>query len=80
VIDQNQVDPASLARNRLNRAGGEGNSEVWFDAETAVYLNGLFKRYKHRDAWKGAAAAFQRAVKDAIKRARFMAMMPHVGE
>jgi small subunit ribosomal protein S18 len=28
----------------------------------------------------GNCAAFQRAVKDAIKRARFMALMPYVGE
>lgn len=28
----------------------------------------------------GSCAAFQRAVKDAIKRARFMALMPYVGE
>jgi small subunit ribosomal protein S18 len=28
----------------------------------------------------GTCAAFQRAVKDAIKRARFMALMPYVGE
>ena len=28
----------------------------------------------------GNCAAFQRAVKDAIKRARFMAFMPFVGE
>jgi small subunit ribosomal protein S18 len=28
----------------------------------------------------GNCAAFQRAVKDAVKRARFMALMPYVGE
>ena len=28
----------------------------------------------------GNCATFQRAVKDAIKRARFMALMPYVGE
>jgi small subunit ribosomal protein S18 len=28
----------------------------------------------------GNCAAFQRAVKDAIKRARFMALMPYVGD
>jgi small subunit ribosomal protein S18 len=28
----------------------------------------------------GTCAAFQRAVKDAVKRARFMALMPYVGE
>jgi len=28
----------------------------------------------------GNCAAFQRAVKDAIKRARFMSLMPYVGE
>jgi small subunit ribosomal protein S18 len=28
----------------------------------------------------GTCAAFQRAVKDAIKRARFMGLMPYVGE
>src|SRR5262245_12506195 len=28
----------------------------------------------------GSCAAFQRAVKDAVKRARFMALLPYVGE
>lgn len=28
----------------------------------------------------GTCAAFQRAVKDAIKRARFMALLPYVGD
>ncbi|MFO0876800.1 MAG: 30S ribosomal protein S18 [Gemmataceae bacterium] len=28
----------------------------------------------------GNCAAFQRAVKDAVKRARFMALLPYVGE
>ncbi len=28
----------------------------------------------------GTCAAFQRAVKDAVKRARFMALLPYVGE
>jgi small subunit ribosomal protein S18 len=28
----------------------------------------------------GNCAAFQRAVKDAVKRARFMALMPYVGD
>ena len=28
----------------------------------------------------GNCAAFQRAVKDAVKRARFMSLMPYVGE
>jgi small subunit ribosomal protein S18 len=28
----------------------------------------------------GSCAAFQRAVKDAVKRARFMALMPYVGD
>ena len=28
----------------------------------------------------GACAAFQRAVKDAVKQARFMALLPYVGE
>ena len=28
----------------------------------------------------GSCAAFQRAVKDAVKRARFMALIPYVGE
>jgi small subunit ribosomal protein S18 len=28
----------------------------------------------------GSCAAFQRAIKDAVKRARFMALMPYVGD
>jgi len=28
----------------------------------------------------GNCAAFQRAVQDAVKRARFMALMPYIGE
>src|SRR5262249_47446407 len=36
------------------------------------------KRFSRKPS--GNCAAFQRAVKDAVKRARFMALLPYVGE
>ena len=51
-------------------------------------VNGAIREYQRHPAQgklfsrkrSGNCAAFQRAVKDAIKRARYMALMPYVGE
>ena len=75
-----------LGRNRKNRCRfctKEGCPRPTFvdykDVQTLKKLctsqGKLFSRKR-----SGNCAAFQRAVKDAIKRARFMALMPYVGE
>jgi small subunit ribosomal protein S18 len=56
-----------LGRNRKNRCR--------FCTKVCTSQGKLFSRKR-----SGNCAAFQRAVKDAIKRARFMALMPYVGE
>jgi len=51
----------------------------WKDSQTLSKLStGQGKMFSRKRS--GNCAAFQRAVKDAVKRARFMALMPYVGE
>ncbi len=75
-----------LGRNRKNRCRfctKEGCPRPAFvDYKDVQTLKKLCTRQGKMFSRKrsGNCAAFQRAVKDAVKRARFMALLPYVGE